>query len=164
MIKKIFHTLFALASCLLWCALLGVVYYYVFLWVYDTNILLPRTYKAIAAYWNNGGVIKGPDALMLLCLFSYLPLFLFGCYKIFHFKFTKLITVPLNWLSNLGLGKYADGMPEVNIKNLKVEEKKTIEQIVQERIEQENKKNEQKNSETNSLRQDIIEKIEKQTK
>jgi len=163
MIKKTFHLLFALFFSAAWGILLGLAYYGVFLFAYDTNILSPRTYKMIADYWNSGGIIKTGDAVMLLCLFSYIPLFLFGCCKIFRFKFLKLLTVPLNWLSNLGLGKYAEGMPEVNIKNLKVEEKKTIDQLVQERIEQENKKTEAE-ANANTLRKDIIEKIENNLK
>ena len=49
-------------------------------------------------------------------------------------------------------------MPDVNIKNLKIEEKKTIEQLVQERIELENKKNPK--TDTAQFRKEIVEKIE----
>ena len=70
----------------------------------------------------------------------------------------NLIMKPLSWFANRGLDKYSGGMPEVNIKNLKIEEKKTIEQLVQERIELENKKNPQANSA--EFRKEIVEKIE----
>ena len=70
----------------------------------------------------------------------------------------NLITKPVNWLANLGMDKYSGGMPEVNIKNLKIEEKKTIEQLVQERIELENKKNPK--TDTAQFRKEIVEKIE----
>lgn len=163
MIKKTFHLLFALLFCAVLAVALGLAYYWLFLTVYDTNILAPRTYKMIADYWNRGGIIKGGDALMLLCLFSYLPLFLFGCWKIFHFKFIKLLTVPLNWLCNRGLSKYAGGMPSVNIKNLKVEEKKTIEQVVQERLEAENKKHEEQ-QQSEDVRKRVIDEIETKLK
>ena len=66
---------------------------------------------------------------------------------------------PLNWLANRGLDKYSGGMPEVNIKNLKIEEKKTLEQLVQERIELENKKNPQK-TDSSEFRKESVEKIE----
>ena len=71
----------------------------------------------------------------------------------------NLILTPLNWLSNLGLN--SDGMKEINIKNLKIEDKKTIDQLVQERIEMENKKSEQLN--TSDFRKKIVEQLEKDT-
>jgi hypothetical protein len=73
-------------------------------------------------------------------------------------QFAPLITTPLGWIASLGIGEYK--APVINIKNLKVEEKKTLEQVVQERIDIEKKKNPQPDS--GKFRQDIIEKIEEE--
>ena len=72
----------------------------------------------------------------------------------------KLLTVPLNWLANLGSDKLK--VKNVNIKNLVVEEKKTIDQLVQERLDKERKKqqNSEKNSSSEDFRKRIIEKID----
>ena len=70
----------------------------------------------------------------------------------------SLLTKPLNWLANLGSDKYK--IKNVNIKNLKIEEKKTIEQVIQERLEEENKKNKQNSpGDAGNFRKKIIEKI-----
>ena len=65
--------------------------------------------------------------------------------------------VPLNWLANLGINQ---NISNVNIKNLKIEEKKTIDQIVKERIELENKKIEHKDSA--EFRKKIVKKLEEE--
>ena len=64
----------------------------------------------------------------------------------------------MNLIANRGLDKYSGGMPEVNIKNLKIEEKKTLDQLVKERIELENKKNPL--ADAAEFRKEIVEKIE----
>jgi len=158
MIKKFFHFICFIAAGLGWSALLGLIYKIGFAYFYHIDILSPKTYKVFSLYWNSGGVLKQKDLLMFFILFLYIPLCCFGWYKFYYFKFATLVTKPLNWLANLGSGKYQ--VKDVNIKNLKVEEKKSIEQIVQERLDQEKKKNEQSSAgEAGDFRKKIIEKI-----
>ena len=96
---------------------------------------------------------------MLLGIISYFPIVFWIWRRLAKYQYINLIMKPLSWISNRGLDKYSAGMPEVNIKNLKIEEKKTIEQLVQERIELENKKNPQK-ADSAEFRKEIVEKIE----
>ncbi len=136
-------------------------YWQLILYMYQINILAPRTFVMFSSFWNGGGVLKGSDLVMFFILFSFIPICGVGWYYLYQYKYMKLILVPLSALSNMGLGKYKNGMPDVNLKNLKIEEKKTIEQLVQERLEIENKKI--KKVEGNEFRKEIIEKIEKKS-
>lgn len=156
MIKKLFHILFAIIFSALFSAVLVAAFYYLYLYVYRINIILPQTYDFIVQYWNSGKVLSGQDLLMLFGLVVLVILNLCGWWYIYHCKLMKVLTVPLNWLGNLSFMEYKT--PNVNIKNLKVEEKKSLEQIVQERIDVEKKKNPQPDS--GKFRQDIIERIE----
>src|SRR5574344_1231741 len=133
MIKKIFHLVFAILFCALFSAFLGLLYMYIFWYTYHIDIASAKTYQMFSNFWNHGGIIKGKDFTMLLLLFSYIPFCLFMWYKIFHYKFLNLFLVPIVWLQNRALKNYK--VNDVNIKNLALEEKKTIEQLVQERIE-----------------------------
>ena len=74
----------------------------------------------------------------------------------------RLITVPLNKIVNSGLEGYK--APDVNIKNLKIEEKKTLEQVVQERLEVEKKKSQLQSAANSDFRKKIIEQIEENKK
>ena len=74
----------------------------------------------------------------------------------------RLITVPLNKIFNSGFENYR--APDINIKNLKVEEKKTLEQIIDERLEKEKKKNQSQQADSADFRKKIIEQIEQNKK
>ena len=158
MIKKIFHFICFVVAGVLFTVALALLFRVGFAFLYHIDILSPTPYRRLAKYWNNGGILKSKDLVMLFLLFSYVPLCLFVWYRLYKFKFTKLITTPLNWLVNLGTNKYT--IKDVNIKNLKVEEKKTLEQVVQERINQENKKNPLTVGAATDFRKRIVEKIE----
>ena len=161
MIKKIFHYLCVIAACALWSVLLALIYQFVLMLIFGVDPLSVQTYHGLAGYWNDGGILKGKDILLLLLIFSYFPIWFFGCYRLYHYKYLKLLTVPLNKLANHGLDGYIP--PDVNIKNLKIEEKKTLEQIVQERLNLEKKKNPQ-GAGTTDFRKKIIERIEETKK
>ena len=118
----------------------------------------PETYKNIADYWNSDGVLHGNDLLLLSLLLAFIPFNFIVWRKIFCSKLINLIVIPLNWLINLGFKNYK--APNINIKNLKVEERKDLEQFVRERVDIENKKHPQMDS--SALRREIIEKIEKE--
>ena len=94
---------------------------------------------------------------MLLLLIAYVPLCLLIFYRLNKYKFINLLIKPFEWWQNRTLRNYRE--VSVNIKNLKVEDKKTIEQVVQERLEKEKKKVKQPNKD--ELRKNIIEKIAK---
>lgn len=156
-IKKLFHLFWALIFSLFFAVLLGLLYHKFFLHVYHIDILLPKTYHFISQYWNSGATLNGSDLIMLFALFSYVPICLIAFLLICRFRFIKLISVPLNWLGDLGFTDYK--IPNVNIKNLKIEDKKTLEQFIQERLEKEKNKSPQTN--TNAFRKEIVEEIEK---
>lgn len=160
MIKKLFHILFAIVFCAVFTAVVVAAFYYAYLYFYRINILSPKTYHNIAAYWNSGATLKSNDLLMLFGIFCVVPINLVGWWVIYHLKYANLWFKPLAWLGSFGTKDYA--APDVNIKNLKVEEKKTIEQLVNERIELEKKKT--PNLEVGHFRQDIIEQIEQNRK
>lgn len=162
MIKKIFHYICVLIAGILWSAFLALLFQQLFFLAYHINLLNPRTYKIFSAFWNGGGVLSGKDVMMLCSLLLYLPICFYGWYKIYHYKFMRLITVPLNKIVNSGLEGYK--APDVNIKNLKIEEKKTLEQVVQERLEAEKKKNQAQSIANSDFRKKIIEQIEENKK
>ena len=157
MIKKFFHYLCVVIAGVLWTSALALLLRIIFITLCDIDVLSPHTYVGVRKFWNSGGVLRGKDLLMLLCVVLFFPLCGYGWYKIYHYKFIRLLTVPLKWLSEIGVRNYQ--APDINIKNLKVEEKKSIEQIVQERLDQERKKNENNNSATD-FRREIIKKLE----
>lgn len=158
MIKKLAHYLCVLIVGSFGSAILLILYQFIFFYFCQIDVLSPLTYKIIGNFWNSGGILKSGDLFMIFGLLTYFPLVFIGWRWLAKYHYLNLITTPLNWLTNIGLGQYSKGMPEVNIKNLKVEEKKTIEQLVQERLELENKKNSK--SDTKEFRKEIIEKIE----
>lgn len=160
MIKKLFHIIFALIFSAAFSALVIVAFYYAYKHFYRINILTPNTYHNIAAYWNTGATFTGNDLLMLFGIFSLVPINLLGWWFIYRCKYTNLLTGPLAWLNNIGAKDYK--APNVNIKNLKVEEKKSLDQLINERLEQEKKKIPQ--VETGRFRQNIINQIEERRK
>ena len=162
MLKKYLLYFCVLLAGSLTSALLLLLYWQAFNFFYQINILSLQTYKMLADYWNSGGTLKAGDLLMILGIISYFPLVFYLWRGLAKYKYMNLLITPLSWLSNHGLEKYSGGMPEVNIKNLKIEEKKTLEQLVKERIELENKKNPKKD--TAEFRKEIIEKIENEIK
>ena len=161
MVKKLLHFICFLVAGLLWSLLLLVVAREVCMLIDRIDIFSPLTYYRLSAYWNGGGVLHTKDILMILGISLYIPICLYGLYKLYHYQYMRLLTVPLNFLANLGMGDYR--APDVNIKNLKIEEKKSIEQIVQERLNLEKRKNQQ-NTNSADFRQQIIKEIEEKTK
>ncbi|MBP5353110.1 MAG: hypothetical protein J6Y91_05030 [Alphaproteobacteria bacterium] len=160
MLKKILHLFCVLISGVAWTAMLAGLLYFGFNALYGLDLFSKQTYQIFESFWNNGGVLTAKELLTLLVIILVLLLCLFGWKKMYNFKYMKLLTVPLNWFANRGFNDY-QGMTAVNIKNLKVEEKKTIDQIVQERLEQERRK-ESNQSKERDFRSAIIEKIEQE--
>ena len=162
MIKKFFHYICVAIAGILWSMLLVFIFQQLFFLVYNINLLDLKTYRIFSAFWNGGGVLHGTDILMLCSLLLYLPVCFYGWYKLYHYKFMRLITVPLSKIANAGLNNYK--APDINIKNLKIEEKKDIEQLVKERLDKENKKNKAQNASNSDFRKKIIEQIEENKK
>lgn len=159
LIKKFFHLICVVITGATASAALFLLLRETIRLAYGLDILEEQTYHVFAEFWNEGGVLSAKELLILLLFIVSIVLCIFLWYKIYHFKFIKLLTVPLNWLANRGIKDYK-GMVSVNIKNLKVEEKKTIEQIVQERLDLERKK-ESEIPKNNNFRTTIIDEIEK---
>lgn len=157
MIKKLLHILCVIFFGSVLCALLWVLYVLIFSLVYGVNLVDMQTYQRISQFWNAGGILSWSDTFMILVLVSYLPLCLLIYYRLNKYKFLNLLIKPFEWWQNRTLRNYRE--VSVNIKNLKIEDKKTIEQVVQERLEKEKKKIKQPNKD--ELRKNIIEKITK---
>ena len=119
MIKKLLHFICFLVAGLLWSILLLVVARELCMLINRIDIFSPLTYHRLSAYWNGGGVLHAKDILMIFGMSLYVPICLYGLYKLYHYQYMRLLTVPLNFLSNLGMGDYR--APDVNIKNLKIE-------------------------------------------
>jgi len=162
MIKKMFHYICVISAGIIWSIALGLIFQQLFFWVYNINLLNPQTYKIFYAFWNGGGVLRGKDVVMLCSLLLFLPVCIYGWYKLWSYKYMRLITVPLNKIFNSGFENYR--APDINIKNLKVEEKKTLEQIIDERLEKEKKKNQSQQADSADFRKKIIEQIEQNKK
>lgn len=158
MIKKFFHYICVLVACVLWTALLAGLIQIVILVFYHTDPFV--FYNSLVNFWNRGYVLRGIDLAIVAAILLMVPLCFYGWYKLYHFKYMKLLTVPLNKFFNRGFEGYV--APDVNIKNLKVEEKKTLDQFIQERLDQEKKKTKSNNA--SDFRKEIIEKIQETKK
>lgn len=161
MIKKLFHYLCVLVFGALGLALLVALYWLFFDTFYSINILDFNTYVLMSQFWDSGGVLKAGDVIMMLILLSIFPLLLIYLYWLNKCKFINLIVTPLQWINEHTLKNYKQA--SINIKNLKIEDKKTIEQLVEERIEEENK-NRQQNAQMKDFRKTVINKINSEKK
>ena len=157
MLKKILHFICVVAVGIIWSLLLGAIMWQVLKIGFRIDVLSIKTYRGVIAFWNSGGVLRGKDLLIFVIMFLYFPICVLGWMRINRYKFMRLITVPVNWYLNRGLENYH--APDVNIKNLKLEEKKSLDQVVNERLEIEKKK--QQNLTAGDLRKEIVKKLEK---
>ena len=157
MLKKILHFVCVFVVGIIWSFLLGALLLQILKIGFRMDFLSVKTYRGIVAFWNSGGVFKGKELLIFVIIFLYFPICVFGWHKINSYRFLRLITVPVNWYLNRGLENYH--APDVNIKNLKLEEKKSLDQVVNERLEIEKKK--QQSMMAGDLRKEIIKKLEK---
>lgn len=160
MIKSVLHWFCVVAASILLGIVVLLLLRLIFFSAYNADIFKPHIWHSFAKYWNSGGVLRGLDISMLLVLALCIPLYIFGCYCLCKFKYIKLLTGPLNWLFNREFNNYQ--APQINIKNLKIEDKKSIEQIVQERMITEKKKIE--TTSKSDFRQEVIKKIEENKK
>ncbi len=158
MIKKFFHCICVIVASCLWIALLAVLVSSAIMLMYHTTPLI--FYQKLALFWNQGYVLHGHDLIFIMTIILLVPLCFYGLYRLYHFKYMKLLTVPLNKIFNSGFDNYV--APDVNIKNLKIEEKKTLDQFIKERLDLEKKKNQTSGS--TDFRKEIIEKIQKSEK
>ena len=161
MLKSFFHYVCILLFWIVGVSVLGVLYWLFFEKIYGINIASPITYQKFSEYWDNGGVLRFNDVVMLLILCLFIPISLFYMRWLNRCKFLNLILLPVQWLQNRALKNYKE--VSINIKNLKVEEKKTIEQLVEERIEEENKNRKNEKS-MEDFRKKIINKINSEKK
>lgn len=158
MIKKFLHYVCVIIASGLWIALLSGLVSFAIMLIYHTTPLI--FYQSLARFWNQGHIIHGRDLIFIMTIILLVPLCFYGLYRLYHFKYLKLVTVPLNKIFNSKFEGYV--APDVNIKNLKIEEKKTLDQFIQERLEVEKKKSPSSNSA--DFRKEIIEKIQKSEK
>ena len=79
-----------------------------------------------------------------------------GWVKLYRLDYVKLLLAPLNYLANRNIKKYEETDTHVVIKNIKVGEKITVEDIIQDRIKQEKTENVK---ESDAIRRSLSEKI-----
>lgn len=159
LIKNFFHLICVIITGAIVAAVFFVLLRELVRSIYGLDLLEEQTYLDFAMFWNDGGILSAVELLVLGLFALSFVICCFCWYKIYQFKFIKLLTVPLNWLANRGIKDYK-GMTSVKIKNLKVEEKKTLEQIIQERLDLERKK-ENELPKDNNFRSMIIDEIER---
>lgn len=111
----------------------------------------------VKGFWNRNGVIAGSsDYMLLLTMFILLLIWVWGWHRLCKVNYIKLMLKPINYLADYGLKKYEAEDKHVTIKNLKVGEKITVEDVIQARIKQEGNN---QSKEAESLRKSISEKI-----
>lgn len=125
--------------------------------VFKFDFLSHTQWKAIAEYWNKGGVVRDfSDYMFFVSLIIVFVLWLWGIRKVNKIKYSRLFLKPLEYFANRDIKKYESIDTHVVIKNISVGEKLTVEDIIKERI-----KNEQtsKAKDAEDLRKTISEKI-----
>lgn len=121
------------------------------------DFLSQTQWKAIAEYWNKGGVVRDvSDYMFFASLIVVFVLWLWGIRKVNKIKFSRLLIKPLEYFANRDIKKYESIDTHVVIKNISVGEKLTVEDIIRERIKSEQTA---KAKDAEDLRKTISEKI-----
>lgn len=157
MLKKLLRVLKAVIIGLIWTAAFFYICRVLLIYVWHFDIFSRNQWIVISGYWNNNGVImSASDYLFFLTLFALMIVWVLGWRVFYKMNYLKFLLAPVNFIINYQLNKYESDDTRVVIKNLKVAEKKSVEDIIQERMKQE-KASEVKESQ--QLRKNISEKI-----
>lgn len=157
MVKKTFKLIRFLLIGAIWAGIYGNIVRFVLIKFWQFDILYRKQWIVVEGFWNNNGVIYGmSDYLLLVSMFILLLIWIWGWYKLYKVNYGKKILGLINYISNRGLEKYEENSQHIVIKNLKVGEKMTIEEVIQDRIKQEHN---EKREGAQDLRKKISEKI-----
>lgn len=123
-------------------------------------------WKLLAKFWNEGGVIKtAKDYAFALSIIISPIIWVYLFIKLVKFDYTKLISVPLNFLDNMTLKGYSNNIKRVVIKNLSSKDNLSFDDLVAKKIKEEEKKakEKEKSLEADNIRENIQKKISKKT-
>jgi len=145
----------------LWSAFWIVLTQQLVFFVWKFNYISLKQWHLVREFWRQNGVIKGySDYLLFVSLLAVILIWYFGFKKLYHVNYVELILKPFTYFSKKRIEKYADESKHIVIKNLVVGEKLTVDDLVNEKIKEEKNSSGQKESE--SLRQNIAQKISEQ--
>ena len=157
MLKKIIKTIRALIIGIIWTSALLYVARLLMIYIWKFDIFYTKQWSVVKRFWNSNGVIEdASDYAFFLSLLLILIVWLVGWIKLCRLDYAKLVVAPLNYIANRDLEKYEQIDTHVVIKNIKVGEKISVEDLIQERIKQEQTDNVK---ESDEMRRNISEKI-----
>lgn len=144
----------------LWtCALLSLCNY-LFLRFWKFNLFNSNDWQIIHSFWNNGGKIKSADDLLFFASFIFILILWMWCgKKLYHLKFSELLTLPFEYYSRWELKRYGE-TSRIVIKNIgTVVENKNQNDIIKEKLKEVEKKLDNE-KETSKIRESIASKID----
>ncbi len=157
MFKSIIKLLRNLIIGAVWTYLFALFSRWLLIYIWHFDILYKKQWIVVKGFWNNNGVIAGSsDYMLLLTMLILLIVWVIGWKKLCKVNYVKLALKPINYIADYGISKYEAEDKHVTIKNLKVGEKITVEDVIQARIKEENS---HQDKEADSLRKSISEKI-----
>lgn len=157
MIKNILKFIRFWAIGFMWTGIYGYLVRLFLIKFWQFDILYRKQWIVIKGFWNSNGVIHGvSDYLLLVSMFILLLIWGWGWYRLYKINYGKKLVGFVNYISGRGLKKYEESAEHVVIKNLKVGEKLTVEDVIQDRIKQEKT---EKSQEAGDLRKKVSEKI-----
>lgn len=157
MLKKIAKTVRALLIVCVWTCVLLYVARWLMICIWKFDIFYAKQWGVVKGFWNSNGVIVGAsDYTFFLSLLLIFVIWVVGCVKLCRLDYVKLAMAPLHYISNYDIKKYEREDTHVVIKNIKVGEKLSVEDLIQERIKQEQTQNVK---ESDEMRRNISEKI-----
>ena len=157
MLKKIIKIIRALFIGVIWTSALLYTARMLMIYIWKFDIFYAKQWSVVKRFWNSNGVIEGAsDYTFFLSLLLILIVWIVGWIKLCRLNYAKLAIAPLNYIANRDLKKYEQINTHVVIKNIKVGEKLSVEDLIQERIKQEQINNVK---ESDEMRRNISEKI-----
>ncbi|MDD4556845.1 MAG: hypothetical protein PHE89_05935 [Alphaproteobacteria bacterium] len=162
MLKKIFLLIKFSITTMAW----GYIYFhamrFLFLKFWNFDIVYLENWNIIAEFWQGGGIIQtSKDILFMTSIILSLPLGLYILKKSLSFKYTSLITKPIEIYDRYILNKYDGNSSRLVLKNLSTKaEKVSLEDLIETKIkEKEKEDNKDKNLKADEIRLNIQSKI-----
>lgn len=158
MFKKLLAFLKFIVVFIVWTLVFVSVSRWFMLLIWKFDILYKQQWQAIGQYWNEDGTIAGAsDYLFFIALFVLVLLWFFGFRYFYKLKYMRMMLFPFRYFNDRQIRKYEQEDTRAVIKNIRVGEKLTVEDVIKDRIKQEEVKQSPKVSQ--DLRQSISQKI-----
>ena len=107
MMKKIINTIKFIVLATVWSLVFIGFSRFLLNLVFKFDFLSPTQWKAIAEYWNKGGVVKNAsDYIFFISLIVVFVLWIWGVRKVNKIKYGQLFLKPLEYFANRDLKKY----------------------------------------------------------